>query len=134
MLIFENFISPYEKINSRDSSSTRKSKLNAAWMTHLMRECSRHHSVHSRQLWLGGAPGKCKTVEAAAVSNYKARGSLPCTRVLSRPDRQTAVIPGSSHAVQNNEQPAHADRLGRVNSLVDVSVTGVKSVSANLDW
>jgi len=69
------------------------------------------------------APGSATTVEAAAVSNY-----------IARPDEQTAVIPGSSHAVSNNEQPAPTDRLGLVYSLVDVSVTGVKSGSANLDW
>ena len=39
---------------------------------------------------------------------------------LVRPDRQTAVVPGSSHTVPNNEQPARADRLGHVYSLVDV--------------
>jgi len=53
---------------------------------------------------------------------------------LVRPDEQMAVVQGSSHTVPNNEQPARTDRLGHVYSLVDVSVTEVKSVSANLDW
>ena len=45
------------------------------------------------------APGKCSDVwEAVAVSNYKVRPSLSCTRVLSDPTDRP-VIPGSSHAV-----------------------------------
>ena len=58
----------------------------------------------------------------------------PVYLCLVRPDGQIAVVPGSSHTVPNNEQPARADSLGRVYSLVDVSVTAeLKSVSANLD-
>jgi len=47
---------------------------------------------------------------------------------LFRPDRQTAIIPDSSHAVAviaqpNNEQPelSHADRFGRVYSLANLN-------------
>jgi len=71
----------------------------SAWTTHLMRE--RYNTVDITPCSCGwaAAPGKWSDGrEALAVSNYKARLSLMYS-CLVRPDRQTAVIPGSSHAV-----------------------------------
>ena len=69
------------------------------------------------------APGKCN--DSGSCSGVKLKVRLS-TRVLSDPTDRRLLSQGSSHAVPNNEQPIRADRLGRVYSLVDVSVTGVK--------
>jgi len=102
MLIFENFISRYENFKYRDSSSTRKSKRNAAlgvddalnaWML-------QHSRYDAAQPWLGGGPWEVdqRTGSCGGVKFQSAPVSLMYT-CLVRPDRQTAVIPDSSHAV-----------------------------------
>jgi len=69
-----------------------------ACTTHLMRECCNSVDITPRGCVWVAAPGKWSDRrEAVAVSNYKARPSLMYW-CLVRPDRQTAVIPGSSHA------------------------------------
>jgi len=86
MLIFKHFISRYENFKSRDSSSTRNLTPHSAWTTHLMRECCNSVDIMPRGCRWAVAPGKWNDgQEAVAVSNYKARPSLSCTRVLSDP-------------------------------------------------
>jgi len=83
------------------SSLVEYSKLtrHSAWTTHLMRECYNTVDITPRSCGWAAAPGKwsdCR--EAVAVSNYKARLSFMYS-CLVRLDRQTAVVPDSSHAV-----------------------------------
>lgn len=80
-----------------------------------------HAATHdAAQLWLGGAT----TGEAAAESNYKAHQASPVCPMYSclvRPDRQTVVV---RRPTMNS--PSRADRLGRVYSLVEVSIAGIR--------
>jgi len=91
MLIFQNFISRYENFKSRDSSSTRNKLGTHAWTMHLMHECCNTVDIIPCSCGWVAAPGKwSEGQEAVAVSNYKARLSLSCTRVTDRlPSSQT---------------------------------------------
>ena len=58
----------------------------SAWTTHLMRKCCNSVDITPRGCGWAAAPGKWSDRrEAVAVSNYKARPFLSCTRVLSDP-------------------------------------------------
>jgi len=71
----------------------------SAWTTHLMRECC-NTVDHAVQLWLGGGPLEVerRTGSCGSVKLQSAPVSLMYS-CLVRPDRQTAVIPNSSHPV-----------------------------------
>jgi len=76
-----------------------------AWMMHLMSECCNSVDITPRGCGWAATPGKWSDGrKAVAVSNYKARPSLSCTRVLSDPtDRPLSSH--SSHAVAVIAQP-----------------------------
>jgi len=94
MLIFQNFISRYENFKSRDSSSTRNLTPHSAWTTHLKGECCNSVDITPFGCDWAAAPGKWRDGrEAVAVSNYKVRPSLSCTRVLSDPTDRPLSMP-----------------------------------------
>jgi len=87
-----------------------------------------HCRYHAAQLWLGGCPWEVER-GTGSCSGVKLQ-SPPVSLMylcLVRPDRQTSVIPGSSHAVAVIAQQwtlnsqSRADWLGRVNSLELIS-------------
>ena len=99
-----------------------------AWMMHLMRWMLQLSRYHAMRLWLGGGPWEVERRdgrEAVAVSNYKARLSLSCTRVLSDPTDN----PDSSHSVAVIDQQWTA----RV-ALTGWAVCTVYNDSAHLNW
>ena len=96
----------------------------SAWTTHLMRECCNTVNITPRSCGWAANPGKWSDGrEVVAVSNYKARLSLSCARVLSdSKDRLLSSQTYHTYAVPTMNSPSHADRLGCVYSL------------ANLNW
>jgi len=68
----------------------------SAWTTHLMRECCNTVDITLCSCGWAAAPGKWSDGrEAVAVSNYKARPSLSCTRVLS--DQTDRLLSSQTH-------------------------------------
>jgi len=99
---FPEFYFSIREFKSRDSSSTQNLTLHLACTMHLMRhawmlQLSRYHAT---QLWLGGGPWEVKQAREGKLWRCQIIKRACLSHVLVvRPDRHTAVILDSSHAV-----------------------------------